>query len=127
MVPEALVGNRIEVGHHLLDCLDRKSAGVQAAFWYFDAESMKWIFQVASRSVDLEGSRKMYKIIQDGMRELNIRDVTLADVSVTGVNDWLVQLVKRYFGFGKNAEETRLQHLSLGGEYIHDMYIYRMK
>jgi len=128
LVTELLSEQMILAGANLLKKLDESSCRVKAAFWMFLPEEKTWKFNLASPLVKEEGPRKYYKRIVDACKEAGTEEniISLNDISVSDVDNQLIQLLKFAISTGDSISNIRFSKNTINGVFIDDTHIYRM-
>ena len=126
LVTELLSEQMISAGAKLIDKLDNFSCRVKAAFWMFLPEEKTWKFILASPLVKEEGPRKYYKRIIDANKEVEGNVISLNDISVSDVDNQLIQLLKFAISTGDSISSIRFSKNTINGVFIDDAHIYRM-
>ena len=126
LVTELLSEQMISAGAKLIDKLDNSSCRVKAAFWMFLPEEKTWKFILASSLVKEEGPRKYYKRIVDANKEAEGNIISLNDISVSDVDNQLIQLLKFAISTGDSISNIRFSKNTINGVFIDDTHIYRM-
>ena len=126
LVTELLSEQMILAGSKLIDKLDNSSCRVKAAFWMFLPEEKTWKFIIASPLVKEEGPRKYYKRIVDANKEADGNIISLNDISVSDVDNQLIQLLKFAISTGDSISNIRFSKNTINGVFIDDTHIYRM-
>ena len=128
LVTELLSEQMISAGANLIDKLDNSSCRVKAAFWMFLPEEKTWKFIIASPLVKEEGPRKYYKRIVDANKKAEAEGniISLNDISVSDVDNQLIQLLKVAISTGDSISNIRFSKNTINGVFIDDTHIYRM-
>ncbi len=126
LVTELLSEQMILAGSKLIDKLDNSSCRVKAAFWMFLPEEKTWKFILASPLVKEEGPRKYYKRIVDANKKAEGNIISLNDISVSDVDNQLIQLLKFAISTGDSISNIRFSKNTINGVFIDDTHIYRM-
>jgi len=128
LVTELLSEQMILAGVELLKKLDENSCRVKAAFWMLLPDEKTWRFILASPLVKEEGPRRYYKRIVNISKNAGTKDniISLNDISVSGVDDQLIQLLKFTVKTGDSISNIRISKNTINGVFIDDTHIYRM-
>lgn len=128
LVTELLSEQMILAGANLLKKLDESSCRVKAAFWMFLPEEKTWNFILASPLVKEEGPRKYYKRIVEANKEAETEEniISLNDISVSDIDNQLIQLLKIAISTGDSISNIRFSKNTINGVFIDDTHIYRM-
>lgn len=110
-----LVDNRIKNGQKIIDALKKKSIRIKDALWVYDEDLKKWKMFISSPLVKKEGPIKLYKAIDNILRNEINYELPLDSISVFEPNDNLIQMIKAAHG-----KRTDL----LGFSPYEDTYIY---
>ena len=128
LVTELLSEQMISAGADLIKKLDGSSCRVKAAFWMFLPEEKTWKLIIASPLVKEEGPRKYYKRIIDANKEAETDEeiISLNDISVSDIDNQLIQLLKTAISTGDSISDIRFSKNTINGVFIDDTHIYRM-
>lgn len=127
MAAYALVGHRIADGQRVLDAVDNAGLDVIVALWLYSSEWGEWRLGLASSLVDLNGPRSFYGQVQSALRRQPVPAIRLDQMTVRGLNDPLI-LALRASGLRRpGVEGTQLNGWYIGGIYIEDAYVYRVR
>lgn len=124
----ALVERDIKEGEKLIRTLDRADIPVEAALWFYMAESERWRLLIATRLVDERGPREAYAVIRRALEQLPSRpEIRLPQISVVSPEDDLIQLLRAAIKTGPGIGGIRFTGNVINGVFIDDAYIYRMQ
>ncbi len=127
MVKEALVEKNIEEGKRLIEELDGKNFKVQAALWFYSADSDEWRLLIASPFVEKNGPKKSYNFIQAVLSRLSpSAEISLKDISVLSPSNDLIKLLRSAFRTGSGISGIRFTRNVINNTMIEDAYIYRI-
>lgn len=127
MVKTALVEKDIEEGKRLIEELDKTNFRVQAALWFYLADSDEWRLLIASSFVEKEGPRKSYNFIQTVLAKISPpSEISLKDISVLSPSHDLIKLIKLAIRTGPCISGIRFTRNVINNTLIEDAYIYRI-
>lgn len=127
LVIEALSEEMKKAGANLVTRLDADNAEVKSAFWLFSPEERLWKLIIASALVVSEGPRSFYKriVTANQLAEIEESVISLNDISVTGVDNQTVQLLRLAIETSGGISDIRFSKNTINGVFIEDAYIYR--
>ncbi len=107
--------------------LDRDRFPVTAAFWYFDPETEKWTFIIASRIVGRDGPREAYRNLIHSIKRIKKSGFALdsSRIELVKVDAQLPGLLRRAVKTGRDITGIRFTQNAIHGFFIEDAYIYR--
>jgi hypothetical protein len=127
MVAVALVDRYIEAGRRLLNALDAAHVDVDVALWLFEEERDSWKLVLSSKQLTDLGPLQAYKAIGAVLDGLNLRDISLADITVQRVDRPLIKALRAYPLVDPWILDKQLGWRWINGVRIDDAYIYRVR
>ena len=124
MVKTPLVDELKLAGRDLVESLDRSGVEIRAALWLYLEDGGDWRLVIATPLADRIGSREVYRRLYPIWRAGSKLD--WSQITITGVNDRMVRLVRSAFPGGHVADGSSLSRQVIEGTYIEDAFIYRM-
>ena len=112
-------------GRRLIDALAKRGIEVAAAMWLLLTEEKVWRLYLASRYVETEGPRKLYRTIEDTLREDSI-PISMWDVAATNTKHELVHGWRRRQR-GRADGAVRIVDGSILGKDFDEGYVYVME
>ena len=127
LVTEILTDSMMKAGAELVSRLDKNTADVKSAFWFFLSEEQVWKFIIASPQVDSFGPREYYKKINEAnlLAKESEDVISLNDIGVSNTKNQIVQILKIAIGTGNEITGIRFSRNTINGIFIEDTYIYR--
>ena len=126
----ALVARLERAGRRLSTALKRDdSLGLTASFWWFDEETQRWSFVVASKHYQTAGPTQMYKKIAKHLAKTTTKRTTgdaieLSQVVVVPDSDRRVRAMASAVRVEDGS--VRLQQSVLNGLYVADAIVYEL-
>lgn len=111
-------------GRRLIDALARRGIEVAAAMWLLLTDQKVWRLYLASRYVETEGPLKLYRIIEDTLREEGI-PISTWDVAVTNTKHEMVHGWRRRQR-GRADGAIRIADGSILGKDFDEGYAYEL-
>ncbi len=111
----------------ILGLLDAAKFPITVAMWLFERERDEWTLIVATPLYDQLGAHKAY------LRLIEILSVdgpvALSDLPIRleSARRPMIKALRKMFGKATPVSGMRLGHQSVGGVWIDDAYIYRIK
>jgi hypothetical protein len=128
MVENLLVGNWIDLGNVLIECLKEANFPLVAAFWIYTEESGDWRLILASPLVDEKGpmnaARKVDKVIRS---KPQLRPFIFADMSVKSPQNDLVRALRAVRPYLKEEKGIMVSGRPVDGHFIEHAYVYSLK
>jgi len=89
MYKTLLVDDLIDEGAKLIERLEARRFRIAAAYWYYLEDLERWrLVIVFSSLVDRDGPLRAYTLIEDALKEMQPKELSLFDISVMGLNDY---------------------------------------
>lgn len=146
MVKTLLVDQDLKDGRRLLERLNTEEAGValtwgkhragvvaradvrvQAAFWWYFAESQEWRLVIATPLVDEVGPLSAYGVIQARLSAIKPPlSLALQNISLISPRDPRVKAFKKAMKVAPDPFGVRFTRSALNGTYVEDAYVYRL-
>jgi hypothetical protein len=128
MVKTILVGPDLAVGEAILRALDAEKFPVTVAVWLLQKErSDDWVLVISSPLYDQLGARETYLRL---MKSISLKhSVSLSEVPIRLESNRrpLIKALRKLFGKTASVEGMRFGLQSIGGVWIDDGYVYRIK
>lgn len=117
----------ISEGKQLIEELDKVQFPVKSALWFYYSDSDSWKLLIASPNLEGEGPIKVYKYIQQILEKMELKYLTLNDISVIALLHSLIQLLSSAVSTGeKSISGIRFTANTINNTYIEDAFIYRL-
>jgi hypothetical protein len=114
----------IEAGRKLLAALDSAGLGAQGAAWIFFHDLEDWRFVVATSLVESMGRSKVYKLLLDVMKQLDVpKELTVEDIHLISTEGPVYTTIGRIFRLAGGGT-ARVSDCTINGAKI-DALIYR--
>lgn len=124
----ALVERDLQEGKRLIKALDEARFPVDAALWRYLPESQEWRLVIASSIYDKKGPREAYTLVQEILGKLpRTFGISLQNVSVISPQHDLIRRLHKAISTGSSTSDIRLTRSAIGGMFIEDAYIYRVR
>lgn len=114
------------IGRRRLNVIGPSHFRVQAAFWWYSAESLDWRLVIATPLVDEKGPLEAYKDMQKVLIWHPDLNLSLQNISVLSPKDERVKAFKKALKIAPDPVGVRFTRSSLNGTYIDDAYVYRL-
>jgi hypothetical protein len=125
MVKASLVGPDVELGENILRSLDAAKFPLTVALWRFKEEEGRWTLVLGTPLYDKSGPFEAYMQLTAALPT----GATLGELPIRleGNRNPLVRSLRKIFGKAASVEGMRLGLQSIGGVWIDDAYVYRIK
>jgi hypothetical protein len=127
MAKRTLVTPDIELGSEVVRALDASGFPLTVALWSFNEEAEEYQLVMGTPLYDKEGPTECYGRILAALSSWDPRVVHDIDMRVLGHKNPLIRGLRRTFGKTASVEGMRLGGQTIGGVYIDDAYVYRIK
>lgn len=89
MLKTLLVKDLVQDGEELVKRLESRRFQIAAAFWYYFEDLMRWrLVIVFSTLVDREGPLRAYMRIEEALKEMQAKELSVSDISVMRLNGY---------------------------------------
>jgi len=122
MAKTSLVGPDLELGEAVLSALDDAGFPVTVALWLQKTEEHRWELVI---STPRYGDKDVYLQFTLAIRG-RVPEV-LVPVRIESNRHPMIQELRKIFGKTKSVKGMRLGLRTLGGTFINDGYVYRIK
>jgi hypothetical protein len=125
MAKETLLNSDVAFGERVLKALDTAGFPVPVALWLRkgDDETMKLL--LASPLYDKLGIREAYLKLLGALS--GEKDRSRFSFRLTGTRDPLIRDLRKVYGKTSDADGMRLRSATLGGVWIDEGYVYRIR
>jgi hypothetical protein len=128
MVKTTLVGPDLPLGREILRILDKAKFPVTAALWLLEkSRSEDWDLVVATPVYDRLGPRDAYKQLLQALSSEGPVSLVDLPIRLEGIRKPMIRDLRKTSGKAGSVEGERLRLRSLGGTWIDDGYVYRIK
>ena len=125
MVKALLVGPDNISGNQILEALDAADLDVKVAAYMYPDEYQDWRLFLASPKLDK--SEHEYGAVHDAFRNAGIPFDYWPTLMIRNMSDPTVRELRQRFRKDSNAEGRRIGGHSIGGRFIEDGIIYRVR
>jgi hypothetical protein len=127
MAKGTLVGLDIELGSRVLAILDAAKFPVTTALWILNEEFGEWRLLLASPAYDKLGPYEAYLRALQALSEVDRNLVTQPPLTLVGNRHNLIRGLRQVFRKAASVEGMRLGGQSVGGVWIDEAYVYRIR
>ena len=128
MAKATLLSPDLELGDEILEMLDAAKFPVSAALWVLSEEELGgWQFVVGTPFYEKLGTRAAYGRLIAAVRVDDPVSMRFDDVRLMGNRAPFIRELRGIFGKTKSVKGMRLGGQSIGGIYIEDAVVYRIK
>jgi hypothetical protein len=120
-----LVKDDISEGKKLIQHLGNTEFKVNSALWFYATDLNEWRLILASEYLKTHGLKEAYSFIQNELEKLDLTNISLNNIAIIGVNDQLIDLLRRGIGTGDKGE-MRFTRNVINGVMIEDALIYKL-
>jgi hypothetical protein len=132
MASALLVDQDVADGRFLIEQLDRERFPFSGAFWFYRSDVDRWRLMIETRLVNASGPLEAYRRISDIVDRIKRKKgdgyrLDLSRIEVVKERDYLPSLFRRALARKGPISEMRIAGESVGGVFIEDAFIYRLK
>jgi hypothetical protein len=127
MVKRALVSPDVDLGSQVVRTLDAAGFPLTVALWSFNDEGGEYELVMGTPLYDKEGQKQAYLKLLSALSPLDQRVVHNLRMRLLGHKDPLIRALRRTFAKTASVEGMRLGGHAIGGVWIDDAYVYRIK
>lgn len=127
MAKGALVAPDIQFGQEVLQALDRAKFQAPVVLWLFTEERGDWRLIIASPLYDRVGPLESYHRLHRTLSNSSFDLVRQLPITMQGTRSSFVRALRQRFGKTASTEGMRLGGQSIGGVWIDDAYVYRIR
>jgi hypothetical protein len=119
-----LVTIELQTGADIVRALDKAKLDVSVALYAKLGEYERRRMVIAGRSFDVEPQQKGYRLFHDAIDAAGIRYENTPPTRIFSTKSPFVRELRRRY---KPLEDTTIGLQSLGGHFIEDAYVYRIR
>jgi hypothetical protein len=128
MANAALLGPDLALGDEILEMLDAAKFPVTAALWAFSEDHLGgWQFVIGTPLYEKLGTSAAYGRLITAVRMADPQSMRFEDVRLMGNREPFVRELRRTFKGVQFRKGERIGSKSLGGIYIEEGLLYRIK
>jgi hypothetical protein len=128
MVKTSLVGPDLAYGRDVLQALDEAKFPIVAALWLLQEErSEDWKLVIATPLYDKSGPSISYRRLIEVLSARGPASMVDLPIRLESTKRPMIKALRKMFGKTKSVEGMRLGLHSIGGVWIDDAYVYRIK
>jgi hypothetical protein len=121
-----LVSIDIPLGREVISALEAAGLTVNVALWAWLSEYEDWRLVLASRTLDKEGLRRRYGLVNQATDAAGIAFHRAPEILILKTTDPFIRELRRVFAKSKNVEGMRLGGQRFGDRSIGDAWVYRI-
>ena len=122
-----LVNMDIERGSEILSILDRAKIKVSVALWAHLAEYEDWRFVLLAKAFDELELRKAYRLLNESLSAEGMGVEKTPVLFILPMTDPFVKELRKMFSRTKSVEGMRLGGQLIGGRFLKDAFVYRVR
>jgi hypothetical protein len=123
----ALVAADFATGLKLVQALDRSPLSISVALWLYSWEHEDWRFVLASRRLDAAKPAEAYGLVHDALTAAGISLEQTPTPMILKMSDPFIRELRRMFAKAKSVEGMRLGSQLIGGRFVEDALVYRIR
>jgi hypothetical protein len=127
MVKATLVVDDIATGVRVVDILDTAGLRISLAMWLLTPDYDDLRFTLSSRDLDVDDPRESYGIVHSALEKEGVALEDTPTLLIFRTSDPFVKALRQIFGKMKSVEGMRLGGQTIGGRFIEDAIVYRIK
>jgi len=127
MVETGLTKELIDAGAKLVEKLDERGLGPDAAFWLYSPEEQTWKLLLVEAKLTKRGPKAAYSEVQRilAKHDKELGDLRLDDLVMEKPDAHIVGLIRKAVRKGSRNSGIRFKNNAIDGTLIDDAYIYR--
>jgi hypothetical protein len=122
-----LVETDFAMGSRMLEILDQAGVRVDVALWLRVPDYEDWRFALASRELDHAERSAGYGMLHDALDQGGFMLENTPSLLIFRTSDPFIRALRRIFKGVKSVEGTRLGGQTIGGRFIEDGVVYRIR
>jgi hypothetical protein len=122
-----LVSMDIQRGADILAALDQAKVKVSVALFAALSEYGDWRMVLAARAFDELRLRKAYGLIFESLTPAGIGVEQTPTILILPMNDPFIRELRKTYAKTKSVEGIRLGGQLIGGRFVEDAYVYRIR
>jgi hypothetical protein len=127
MAKKALVSPDLELGSEIVQALDEASFPFTVAMWSFNEEADDYELIIGTPLYDKDGLKESYRALSAALSKMDRNIVRELRTRILGNKNPLIRGLRRLFGKTASVEGMRLGGHTIGGVWLDDSYVYRIK
>ncbi|GIK99621.1 MAG: hypothetical protein BroJett029_38300 [Alphaproteobacteria bacterium] len=132
MASALLVDRDVSDGRTLVEWLERERFPFAGAFWFYRSDVDRWRLVIETPIVNSNGPLEAYRRISEIVDRLKQKKrdafrLDLSQVQVVKERDYLPNLFRQALAKRGTISDMRIAGESVGGVFIDDAFIYRLK
>jgi hypothetical protein len=122
-----LVAADVATGSKILQILEDAGLRMNVAMWLRTPEYEDWRFALSSRDLDRAEPPAAYGIVHDLLEKGGLLLEFTPPLLIFRTSDPFVRTLRRIFGKTKSVEGMRLGGQTVGGRFVEDAILYRIR
>jgi hypothetical protein len=122
-----LVNVEIQRGSDVVAALDRAKVKVSVALFAVLSEYGDWRLVLAARAFDQLRITEAYGLLHESLAAVGIGEEKIPVVLILPMRDPFIRELRRRFGKNKSVEGMRPGGQLIGGRFVEDGYVYRIR
>ena len=127
MVKTSLVSSDLEFGKSTLATLDDANFPVPVAFWQYSEDEGNWTLVLGTPFYEKFGAKEAYLRLIGALSKDKPIALSELPLRLEGNRNPLIKGLRKLFGKTASTEGMRLGGHSIGGVWLDDAYIYRIR
>ena len=123
----ALVTEDFAAGLELVQALEHSDLSVSVALWLYLSEYEDWRFVLASRRLDSAAPAEAYRLVHNAFASAGISPNRTPTLMILRMSDPFIRAIRRIFARTKSVEGMRLGGQLIGGRFVEDALVYRVR
>lgn len=122
-----LVTADLATGSNILEILDEKALRVNVGMWLRTPEYDDWRFVLSSGDLDRVEPSTAYGLVHDTLDRAGFPLENTPPLLILKTSDPFIRSMRRLFGKTKSVQGMRLGGQTVGGRFIEDAIVYRVR
>ena len=122
-----LVAADLTIGEELVRALEKSPLSISVAMWLYSPDYEDWRFVLSSRRLDAAKPADAYGLVHDAFTAAGITLQRTPTLWIMRMSDPFIRELRRTFSKTKSVEGMRLGGQLIGGRFVEDSLVYRIR
>lgn len=127
MAQALLVTIDFPAGLEVVEALERSAIPMKVALWLYFGEYEDWRLALASPQLDKVGEARAYGLLHDALESEGISYERTPTLTIMQMSDPFIKELRRLYSKNPDVEGKRLSTQTIGGRWVEDSILYRVR